>query len=324
MGRREKTGPVISLQCVNTLRKSRKKNGGLLAVRVHWFLATAGCIDWRPGAAETFRAIEPGAPFLFKLHSPLNYIAGGGFFLHHSVLPLNVAWDCFRESNGASSLDQVRRLIQRRRHNDEPNPAIGCTILTEPFFFRREDWIPVPRDWSTNIVSGKTYDTSEVIGRDLWQDVQLRLQRQPPALVPEAIVGEPRYGEEYIARARLGQGGFRLLVTEAYHRRCAITGERTLPVLDAIHIRPYAEEGPHRIGNGILLRSDLHTLFDAGYITVTPDHRIRVSRRIREEFDNGREYYAFQGERLKVLPDDSRERPDPIFLEWHNANRFAG
>jgi putative restriction endonuclease len=37
---------------------------------------------------------------------------------------------------------------------------------------------------------------------------------------------------------RLGQGAFRLLVTDAYQRRCAVTGERTLPVLDAAHIRP--------------------------------------------------------------------------------------
>ena len=51
-------------------------------------------------------------------------------------------------------------------------------------------------------------------------------------------------------------------MTDAYERRCAVTGEKTLPVLEAAHIRPYALLGPHRVNNGLLLRSDLHKLFD--------------------------------------------------------------
>ncbi len=69
-----------------------------------------------------------------------------------------------------------------------------------------------------------------------------------------------RYGEVYYIHPRLGQGAFRVMVTEAYQRRCAITGEKTLPVLNAAHIKPYAEEGPHEVRNGLLLREDLHTL----------------------------------------------------------------
>lgn len=75
-----------------------------------------------------------------------------------------------------------------------------------------------------------------------------------------------RYGAEYLMRARLGQGAFRVMVSDAYQRRCAVTGERTLPFLEAAHIRPYTEEGPRVISNGLLLRSDLHTLFDRGYM----------------------------------------------------------
>jgi hypothetical protein len=78
-----------------------------------------------------------------------------------------------------------------------------------------------------------------------------------------------------------------VLVTDVYQRRCAITGEKALPVLQAAHIRPVTREGQHRIDNGLLLRSDLHALFDQGYVTVTPDHRVRVSRRLKDDFDNG-------------------------------------
>ena len=115
-----------------------------------------------------------------------------------------------------------------------------------------------------------------------------------------------------------------MLVTEAYDRRCAVTGEKTLPVLEAAHIRPYAESGPHLVSNGLLLRSDLHTLFDRGYITVTPALRVEVSRRIREEFENGREYYKHHGQPLAVKPGSPHDRPARDFLRWHTESRFLG
>ena len=107
---------------------------------------------------------------------------------------------------------------------------------------------------------------------------------------------------------RLGQGAFRILVTDSYHRRCAITGERTLPALDAAHIRPFADGGAHEASNGILLRRDIHSLFDAGYVTVTPAMRFEVSGRTREEFENGRDYYGLDGRTID-LPDDLIRRP---------------
>ena len=125
-----------------------------------------------------------------------------------------------------------------------------------------------------------------------------------------------------MTRGRLGQGAFRVLVTDAYERRCAITGEKTLPVLEAAHIKPYALHGPHRVSNGILLRSDLHKLFDLGYLTVTPDLRVQVSRRLKAEWHNGREYYAHNGEPLRFHPADPARLPSPEFLKWHNESRF--
>jgi putative restriction endonuclease len=114
-------------------------------------------------------------------------------------------------------------------------------------------------------------------------------------------------------RPRLGQGTFRVLVTDAYDRRCALTNEKVLPVLEAAHIRSYAEDGPHRVDNGILLRSDLHILFDRGYLTVTPSLRVEVSRRIHDEF-NGR-VHALHGAGVRQ-PD----RPSTI---PHASSRLA-
>lgn len=289
---------------------------------------------WRPGGGSRVRALEPGAPFLFKLHSPQNFIAGGGFFVSHSTLPLSLAWQAFGPKNGAGTLEDLRRLIMRarqRHRRDDPRPEtdpwIGCTILTEPFFFERANWIPAPRDWSPNIVSSKTYESGTGVGREVWEQVSKLLMKyaRPSEEPPTKVIIEngDRYGRDYLTRARLGQGAFRVLVTDAYARRCAITGERTLPVLEAAHIKPYAKSGPHRVNNGLLLRSDLHTLFDLGYVTIDKDLRVEVSRRIREEFENGREYYAFRGKPLEVIPTEVADRPAREFLEWHNDTVFV-
>jgi putative restriction endonuclease len=110
--------------------------------------------------------------------------------------------------------------------------------------------------------------------------------------VPSVADGIRRYGEPTVIIPRLGQGTFRIMVTDAYQRRCAVTRERTLPALDAVHIKPYNDSGSHDVRNGLLLRSDIHKLFDTGYVTISLDYRFDVSRRIKEEFENGRDYYA--------------------------------
>ncbi len=248
---------------------------------------------WKPGGERPFKAIGPGQPLLFKLHHPENFIVGGGFFTHFSFLPSRLAWDAFGEKNGAPSFQEMRRRIEKyRRKAPDPHAeyTIDCIILRDPFFFDERDWIPAPADFHPNIVEGKSYDLQAPAGRALWDQVQARLAMMKPPHVAEGP--PPVYGEPILVRQRLGQGAFRVLITDTYQRRCAVTGEKALPVLEAAHIRPVSEGGTHRIDNGLLLRSDVHALFDRGYVTVTPDYRFRVSRRLREDFDDGEHYAA--------------------------------
>ena len=93
-------------------------------------------------------------------------------------------------------------------------------------------------------------------------------------------------------------------------------------VLQAAHIKPFSEHGPNSINNGLLLRSDLHILFDRGYITITPEYKIEVSKRIKEEFNNGKHYYTFHGNELKTLPNLTADKPAIDFINWHNENVF--
>ena len=122
-------------------------------------------------------------------------------------------------------------------------------------------------------------------------------------------------------RPRLGQGAFRVAVTDAYGRSCAVTREHSLPVLEAPHIQPYAQGGAHDVRNGLLLRSDLHRLFDVGYVTVTPELRLEVSPRLRGDFANGRTDYPLHGSAV-VVPPHQRSRPDPGLLRWHNESVY--
>src|SRR5690554_1069787 len=99
--------------------------------------------------------------FLFKLHSPRNYIVGGGFFLKFSILPSSMAWEAFGIANGAKSLLELnKRLYKYNKRNgvSESKANIGCIMLSMPFYFDEQDWIPVPDNWKGPTVQGKLYD----------------------------------------------------------------------------------------------------------------------------------------------------------------------
>lgn len=279
---------------------------------------------WQPSAGRMPVRLTPGAPFLFKLHqSDGGRIVGGGFFAHYSVFPVRIAWDAFEEKNGAATLSEmVTRIAHyRRRSVDADTDQIGCYVLLEPFFFPEPDWIAAPTEWAPNIVQGRSYDSDSGAGRELWDQVQILVRRPSPAGSARAVAEEPaRYGAPVLVRPRLGQGAFRFVVTDAYERRCAVTGERTLPALEAAHVKPFSQSGPHLVENGLLLRKDLHALFDRGYLTVTPELRVRISRRIREEFENGRDYYALDSGAIR-LPVGFPP-PDRTYLEWHGDTVF--
>ena len=106
------------------------------------------------------------------------------------------------------------------------------------------------------------------------------------------------------------------MVTGAYARRCALTGERILPVLQAAHIRPVTQGGQHRVDNGLLLRSDVHTLFDRGYLSLAPNVTLWSVTVCATSSTNGAFYYDMAGREIR-LPEQADDRPDPDLLEWH-------
>lgn len=286
---------------------------------------------WQPGGRTNFRILSPGEPFLFKLKVH-NVIGGVGFYFKQVFLPITLAWETFGERNGYETYKQFERAIMNLRTDKEnPNPQIGCIVLTNPIFFNSKDWIPVPENWKNSIVQGKSYNTDEPIGKACWNRVQMLLEQylkdspiNNSSSLIEQIPDSPIYGNPVLTKVRIGQGAFKISIIDAYNKRCSISGERTLPVLEAAHIKPYSEAGPNYIRNGLLLRSDIHKLFDTGYITITKDLKIEVSKRIREEYENGRDYYKYDGKALSVLPDKNEDKPFGDYVEWHNVNVYKG
>jgi putative restriction endonuclease len=296
--------------------------------RLFQFLRTRPDLDeinfLQPGGKRRFLALQPGEPFLFKLHSPRHFVVGGGFFAHSSLLPASLAWEVFREGNGAVTPEALRRRIQKYRRQPAKRGEdydVGSIILERPFYFDEADWLEPPKDFSKSIVQGKVYDTSTPIGKSLWEDVRLRMS----ALHTGRMV-EPQaemFGEPPVAPPRLGPGAFRILVTDAYDRCCAMTGDGTLPALEVAHIRPPAQGGLHRVDNGLLLRSDLRRLFDQGYLTLGDDFSVRVSSSLHRDYPASDIYCALEGLSI-TIPDKLEHQPRSAFLDWHRRRVFHG
>lgn len=289
---------------------------------------------WRPTDLRR-PELAPGTPFIFKLNAKHGgRIVGYGIFARHTIMPMSLVWDAFERGNGAASFANLHRMLKRIR--DEKGKAsdvfgnfdIGCLMLSSPVFFAEEDWIRPPSDWPrTGVMQGKGYDLASGDGARVWNACLALTNARATVRSGAGLAAEPaapRYGALSLVAPRLGQATFRLAVTDAYGRACAVTGEHSLPVLEAAHIRPYAEEGPHRVANGLLLRTDIHRLFDKGYVTITPDDlRFVVSKRLKEDYENGATYYGMN-DRLIRTPRAGADRPSRDYLAWHVSERFRG
>ena len=113
-------------------------------------------------------------------------------------------------------------------------------------------------------------------------------------------------------KLRRGQAEFRARLLEAYQRKCAISSCAVLPILEAAHIQPYRGSHTNHPSNGLLLRADLHTLFDCSLITIDPrDMTVAISRSLETS-----EYAALKGMRLRTQQGLSKY-PNVEVLEKH-------
>jgi HNH endonuclease len=261
------------------------------------------------------------AAFFFKTHAPHNRVVGGGFFSGSAALPASEAWDMLGPANGVASLPEMLARIQHYRREPiapDEDPVIGCVFIRDPTFFADDMAYEPPPDFARVIQNGKGYDIGDPRYARYFGDLMqlvlgtaVELDFSQPWHLGGPVFGDPRF-----APYRLGQKAFQGVVLHAYRGHCAITGSKIRPVLQAAHIRPVTSGGEHRLDNGLLLRSDVHTMFDRGYLAIDSNYRLRVSPRLRGEFGNGDSFYAEAGEVI-ALPDHKIDRPGRDFLQWH-------
>jgi hypothetical protein len=111
---------------------------------------------------------------------------------------------------------------------------------------------------------------------------------------------------------RQGQGESRASLLVAYGERCAVTGTSCAQVLDAAHIVPYAEMGENSVANGLLLRSDIHVLFDLNLLAIDAAYKLVVSPHLSAHSD----YSSLNGSAIR-LPAKKRDWPEQAHLQGH-------
>jgi hypothetical protein len=140
---------------------------------------------------------------------------------------------------------------------------------------------------------------------------QQRLAADSRSFDPAGIIDSRRRVLAQIVRRR-GQQEFREKLLVAYGGRCAITGCDAVEALEAAHIVPYQGDETNSVQNGLLLRADIHTLFDVGLIGVRPEAMtVVVSERLMAT-----SYREIAGACLR-MPIDPSHRPNGAALREH-------
>lgn len=113
----------------------------------------------------------------------------------------------------------------------------------------------------------------------------------------------------YLSLSRPGQTAFRRILLDAYKQRCAATGCSALDALEAAHVEPFKAGGIDTLSNGILLRADLHRLFDAAQIAVNPSTlTLHLSAEIKAD------YPTING--VRVYIPEGGPSPDQFSARW--------
>lgn len=280
---------------------------------------------WQP-SRQHFKAIDEGGVFFFRRKAPINKIGGFAELASSGVASIRTCWEELGISNGTRTdqdfLERVRRYNPSRFVDDQT--LIGFKILVNPVFLKESDWFDVPSDWSQNIVSGKSYDSMSREGERLLS-LYRRYQGGGPS--SEGIdsfgfsdqpaagysVGQPQ-------KVRVGQSRFKFALLGAYDGKCAVTGCAVQSLLEAAHILPFAETMDNDVTNGILLRCDIHTLFDRGLLHVDRNYTVMLSDNFRQSNSDEKVYLELHGRKMK-LPIERRHRPSVDKLALR-LNRF--
>lgn len=161
------------------------------------------------------------------------------------------------------------------------------------------------------------YESEILINKRLNENLENRNEFE----VTENTVGKEK---ERIVKTRVNQAFFRASIISLYNQRCCITGINIPDLLIASHIIPWAKDEINRLNprNGLCLNALHDRAFDKGYITVTPDYKVKVSKCL-DDFAKDKiiteNFHKYDKQKI-LLPD--KFLPDIKFLHFHNERVF--
>jgi putative restriction endonuclease len=240
---------------------------------------------WTP-TAWVVNKINPGDVFYFFLKSPYRRVGGYATFVYSVRFTLADAWKKFAIGNGEASLDRVLERLRSINKAIDPDSMIGCIILKDAVYFRDKDFIAAEE-------LGTTF--SQGIQKFKYLTGAACEENRDSVVVREHLRREYSYG-----RARVASGPFRDTLLNIYGK-CTVTGADYPLVLRAARIDPDSQDNNPR--NGLLLRSDIHTLFSANLLTVGEDYRVKLSQILEST-----SYEGLEGKGI-YLPKDPKLYP---------------
>jgi hypothetical protein len=224
--------------------------------------------------------------------------------------PIIQSWYAQSNSAPTSHIAQIDRRLQEK--TSLASKTVGSQPRREPFLFDKTNdakWYLTPE--------GRAYVLKEIIPID-GAEIEARYgqsERLIVKLTENSDSPPTESGYTMAIRAikqRRGQPEFRRKLISAYQGCCSFTGSNATEALEAAHIIPVVDDGDNEVNNGILLRADVHTLFDLGMVTVNPESmRIELSEILRDTD------YAYLHHKKMVLPGEEFQHPLSLYLTMH-------
>jgi hypothetical protein len=258
--------------------------------------------------------------FYFKLRGS-RFIAGRAVSQRQISMSIREAWEYFSIRNGVSTYEELRRKATDIL--EVSDDTLNCLVLDEVEVLDPEEYPQLPPDFvATQNPKDYLEGSLPQIESSFFGASTLGLSGIEAQLTKDRVFDPDTVlaAREATLRAvvmRRGRSDFRQMLMDAYDHKCAVTGTEVRAILEAAHVYPYKGTETNVLQNGILLRSDWHTLFDLGLWAIDDDYRIIIAPEIIPE-----EYRKYH-QTLIRLPRIVLHRPSPKAIRWHRNNVFC-
>lgn len=265
---------------------------------------------WTP-TPWNVRRLSSGDRLYFMLKAPIRKIGGFGEFYEYKNMSSDEAWEEFGHRNGRYSKLELSTIIRNYVAKNSnlgqvsiDTHDIGCIVLKNCEFWDTDKFLEVENyniSFERSIVTLKYFDQL---------DPFTETRGQASSFVP---LNQPRIPDQAMRNIRNGQGGFKGKMLRAYNNKCCISGETIPELLEAAHIQKYINSNSHHVQNGLILRVDLHKLYDNGLLFIDSDFVVHLSSVVEAEF-----YQQYNQKKIS-LPMFEFDYPSSTALEMRRG-----